>query len=286
MASEGSEKSPREKYEDAMRLLDEELAKLESIPSTHLGRISKKREKIEKVRAEIAELEPQKDFDTLSSGAKSYLKELYAHIMYGKWAISKDSFNKYTAKGKEVEEEAINMVSVLENIWLEKNELALENEFIIGTPDIIQGDDPCNADFVRDIKNSYDTATFFSNLDAELKTAYYWQMQGYFALTGAKQGEVDQCLLSVPEEIINDEKVKLAKKLGVIDIYIDRHSAKLEELEKNLRFDDIPIEHRMLPFPIERNDEDISRIYSKVKLGRTYLAALYQEHMERIKVIT
>jgi hypothetical protein len=286
MASEGPEKSPREKYDDALQLLAVEEAKLEAIPPNQAKRIAAKQAKIEKVKVEIAELEPLKDFDTLSSGAKIYLKELYAFIMYGKWAISKDSFNKYTAKGREVEEEAIQMVSLIQNKWFEKNEITLENEYITGTPDIIEGEDPWAADFVRDIKNAYDTATFFCNLDAELKGAYYWQMQGYFALTGAKAGEVNYCLLSVPETIINDEKIKLAKKLRVIDIYTEESEAKLIELEKNLSFDDIPMEHRMLPFPIERNDEDINRIYSKVKLCREYLSTLHAEHMQRIRIIT
>ena len=113
--------------------------------------------------------------EVLSKTCKTYLQELAIEEMYG---IKKEFSSRYTDKGIEVERESIDLVQ--DNCdfgFMYKNEEHFENDYLTGTPDV-------NTDnILLDVKSSYD-ATTFPWFEEEIPNKdYFYQLQGYMALT-------------------------------------------------------------------------------------------------------
>ena len=84
----------------------------------------------------------------LSKTCKSYLEALAIENMYG---YSKDIWSKAIDKGIAVEDQSIQLAQeVLDMGEMTKNEEFFENEYLTGTPDVL------NEDFVLDVKSSLD----------------------------------------------------------------------------------------------------------------------------------
>lgn len=178
---------------------------------------------------------------TLSEGAKSAVE---------RWVVEKNfgfrdfQGNKYTEKGLTLEDHAIKAVQMNslftmgQFIGMQKNEETLEDEFLIGTPDII------NADHGRDTKCSWSGVQHpFTLRRAEKKArenGYEWQMRAYMQLTDKPMWAIDYVLLPTPENLIFGEDqreqqvtlvnlVPLEQRITTVWIHRD---FKLEELIK------------------------------------------------------
>lgn len=198
--------------------------------------------------------------EPLSETCKTHLVDKMISVKYGR---NTDIQNRYTIKGNMVEEDSLTLYSRHKKKFFKKNTETLSNDFIVGTPDII-------TDKIIDIKSSWDIYTFFRNKFGKINKMYYWQLQGYMALTGLEKATLAYCLIDTPDILINDEKRKLSYKMGIIDSSPDYELACLE-LEKAMTFSDIPMDDRIIEINIERNEEDINSLYEKVKLCREYL---------------
>ncbi len=216
----------------------------------------------------------------LSDGAKSFCSALYAELKYGKWNPTKDIGNKYTAKGKAAERDSIMLISSLDGQFYSKNELLLENHWLRGTPDIIVGNDPYNAEKIIDVKTPWDCETFFSNLNNDtVEQQYYYQMQGYMAITNAPVAEVHFCLVNIPEDMLNSEKMKLFNRSGYMFDTDPQYLKEEERLVRNLTFDDMQPSERRIKFVVERNEDEIQRIYRQVEKCRPYLEEIERKHL-------
>ena len=114
---------------------------------------------------------------SLSSGAKTLVKEMVRKQKHK--APSKFSGSKETRKGNLVEDDAIDFLCEQKGMFVQKNELFFINDFICGTPDIIEDD-------IHDTKCpwSYWTMDYFAG-DSESKAldaGYDWQQLGYMWL--------------------------------------------------------------------------------------------------------
>jgi hypothetical protein len=136
--------------------------------------------------------------------------------------------------------------------------------------------------YIYDAKTSWDIETFFDNLDKDLNPLYWWQMQGYMALTNCKKTEVSYCLVNTPETLLEGEKYALLKRFDVISEEDPTFKKAYDELLNNMTFDDMPIESRRLKFTVERDEEAIQRIYKRIKQCREYLFRLQELHMKGI----
>ena len=209
--------------------------------------------------------EPRNKSETLSETCKKHLTQLYVEHHYKR---TYDIENKYVIKGLLVEEDSLTLYSRLHGVAFIKNEQRFSNSFICGTPDIT----PDQRDgIVTDIKSSWNIFTFFQTRAEKLNQSYYWQLQGYCALTGAKGATLAYCLINTPAVLINDEKRRLQWKMNVIDDSNAEFQQAEAELEFTMTYDDIPLAERVNEISIERNDADIERIYERVKLCRKYL---------------
>jgi len=217
-----------------------------------------------------------KDAGELSKTAKSHLKKVYAKEKYGR---EQDIITKQMQKGTEVEEESITLLSRVLKKMLYKNDQRLSNNFITGLPDIYDGKSIYESEEITDIKSSYDLFTFLPNIGEPLDRDYYYQLQGYMALSGAKRACIAYCLVDTPEHIIDSEKWKLFKAMDVISEESPEFIKEASKIEKNMRFGDIPKEERILLFPVERDEEAIAKIYEKVVKARIFLAEFEQAHL-------
>jgi hypothetical protein len=137
--------------------------------------------------------EPRTKKEILSKTAITYLETWVKETVYG---LSLEFSSKYTEKGKAVENDAIKFYG-FHNGWdfVVKNIETFENDFIVGTPDVLPPDG-----IVYDMKSSWDCFTF-PLFDTEIDKKYWMQLQGYMNLTGRTKAKLVYTLQNTPEEL-------------------------------------------------------------------------------------
>jgi len=211
-----------------------------------------------------------KEAGVLSKTAQKHLIEVYIAEKYGR---KRDIQTKQMKKGVEAEQESIDLLSMYLKLPFSKNEERFKNDYITGLPDII------NRDTIIDIKSSYDLWTFLGNIPDKLDNLYYWQMQSYMWLTGTTKAIIAYCLVNTPENIIQQEKYYLLKKMDVISEESPEFIREAMKIEFNMTFDDIKMDERILMFNVSRSEDDILRIENKVLKARTFLQELELTHL-------
>lgn len=229
-------------------------------------------------------VEPLSKNELISETTKKHLIDVFVSEKYGR---KENIVNKVLTKGNVQEQNAITLVSRINKKLYIKNEERLKNEFIMGTPDLYEGESIFNARHIIDTKVSWSAHTFFRAKNNKLNPLYYWQGQSYMWLTGAKEHTVAYCLLNNTEKAINDEKRKLSYSIDSIDFENDLdYIESCKQIEINHIFDlkafikeyphfdfhnnidewrwDIPKEDRIFTFNFKRNDEDILRLKNRV----------------------
>lgn len=206
--------------------------------------------------------------EELGETAKAHLMECYVSRKYGR---RKDVTNKFIEKGLLAEEDSLDLYTLVKDQLFIKNQETIENSYFIGTPDIIVGE----SEIVIDIKTSWDIFTFFSTIHKPMNKDYYWQLQSYMDLIGARSAKLVYCLVNTPFKLIEDQKKKLMWTMGVIDPEADEAYIKAcEMVDKNSNYDDIPMEERYMEFPIERDQDAIDKAHERVEFCRNFLNQL------------
>jgi hypothetical protein len=206
--------------------------------------------------------EPRSKSEVLSQTAKSYIEDLFNELEFG---YRKEFSSRYTDKGLEMEDEAIQFASEqFDWEFVVKNTERFTNDYITGEPDI-------NTDnLLADIKCSWSLDTY-PMFEADLKNKdYYWQLQGYMWLTGKTEAELVYCLMNTPLQIVEDEVRRAHWKAGLIDEDIDlRHEVQLKH-----NYDNIPSKLRVKRYIVERDEKAIEKIIEKVEIAREYYKML------------
>ena len=207
-------------------------------------------------------IEPRSKSEVLSQTAKSYIEDLFNELEFG---YRKEFSSRYTDKGLEMEDEAIQFASEqFDWDFVVKNTERFTNDYITGEPDI-------NTDLLlADIKCSWSLDTY-PMFEADLKNKdYYWQLQGYMWLTGKTEAELVYCLMNTPLQIVEDEVRRAHWKAGLIDEDIDlRH-----EVQTKHNYDNIPSKLRVKRYIVERDEKAIEKIIEKVEIAREYYKML------------
>jgi hypothetical protein len=206
--------------------------------------------------------EPRSKSEVLSQTAKSYIEDLFNELEFG---YHKEFSSRYTDKGLEMEDEAIQFASEqFDWEFVIKNTERFTNDYITGEPDI-------NTDsLLADIKCSWSLDTY-PMFEADLKNKDYdWQLQGYMWLTGKTEAELVYCLMNTPLQIVEDEVRRAHWKAGLIDEDIDlRH-----EVQTKHNYDNIPSKLRVKRYIVERDEKAIEKIIEKVEIAREYYKML------------
>lgn len=210
--------------------------------------------------------DPRTKSETLSETAKSYIQDLFKERELG---IYKEFSSRYTDKGLEMEDQAIQFASeVLNWDFVVKNTERFNNEWLTGEPDI-------NTDnLLADIKCSWSGSTF-PLFDETLKNKdYYYQLQGYMMLTGHDKSELVYCLMNTPHQIVEDEVRRQHWKLNLIDEDLDVRQA-VQEMHN---FDQIPNNLRVKRFIVQKDEVAQKKIKERVEVAREY----YQQLKNRL----
>lgn len=203
------------------------------------------------------------------------LLKIYNQVKYGR---REDIVTAAMDKGKQVEDQSIQLFSMLEGKLYYKNEEQLENDWCTGHPDIFSGEEIFNAEEVHDIKSSWSVFTFMPKLLEGVDKAYEAQLNCYYSLTGAQGGSIAYCLVSAPPNIVESEKRKLLFSMNVATEFSPEYLKAAEALERNLIYDDIPPEERVIKINVPRNEELIEKMKAKVPLLREWLYNFDQKH--------
>ena len=200
--------------------------------------------------------------EVLSQTAKSYIEELAKEHLFG---IKKVFKSRYTDKGNEVEEQAIELTEdVLGFEFLTKNEKYFENDYIKGTPDVI------TTSLIIDVKSSWSGETF-PFFESELPNKdYYYQVMGYMWLTGKKDALISYCLVNTPENIVNDEIRRTA--WGKYEI--EPSEETIREVQSIHNFNHIPKDRRVKAFHVEFNEGVINEMKTRIEECRKYFNTL------------
>lgn len=216
-----------------------------------------------------------KDAGNLSKTAQTMLIRDYVRVRYDR---TKEVGSFAMEKGTFAEENSIDLLSKYLKRFLKKNEERLNSDYLTGLPDIFEGENIIGCDFIWDIKTCQDIWTFLDKITGDLDTTYYRQLQGYMALTGCKKAAIAYCLTDTPEHMIVSEKRKLMYQMNVISEESPEYLEAAAGLELNLIYPDIDISEKVLIFPVERDEQVISKIYQKVEKAREFLSEFEQKH--------
>lgn len=214
----------------------------------------------------------------LGATCKAELIKVYNWVKYGR---KTDLSGKQIEKGTVCEPDSINLYSFVEGKMYEKNELLLENEWFTGHPDLFLGEDIYHAEEVDDIKSRWSIDTFTPKLIEKVDAGEIAQMNVYYCLTGAKKGAIVNTLVSAPDYMVQEAKYYALKKLNVATEYSPEAIETMQEIEKNMIFDDIDPRERVIKTPVERDDELIEKMKSKVPIFRQWLHDLDKNHRNR-----
>jgi flagellar hook-basal body complex protein FliE len=201
----------------------------------------------EKMEAEYERLLFKYNNPELPAGAKTYCQEW---LLSEKYNRRKDFYSKHVEKGLAVEDKAIEMLSVFlnEGVELQKNTEKKANDFIEGEYDTEHDG------VIYDTKCSWDLFTF-PYFDTEIpKTDYYWQLQGYMAITGKESAALVYCLIDTPQPLIQQELNRLYYASGGDPA--EWNPEKFEKLAENYKFSDIPFEDKIRLFPVQRDESE------------------------------
>lgn len=240
----------------------------------------------------LGHLISQSERGGITKEVRTHLIDKYTSAVYGRNDYTE---NRYTEKGNAREQDALTLVSVLRRKEYRKNTVRLSNKFITGEPDTYEGESIYNAERTLDTKCSYSVFTYFRAVHGSLDEMYYWQGQGYMALTGAQEHIICYCLLNNTADAIAREIHYLQYKNLSQENYID----EMRNIERNNIFDlnefitenpdyplvssfdrvgdkyvwdyDIPRKQRLHQIPIKRNDEQIERLYQRITDCRTWM---------------
>lgn len=212
----------------------------------------------------------------LSATAKEFLIGAYVEAKYDRY---EDFDSKYTTKGTDQEYLGVKLFSQFEKKEFKIHKKIKENEWFTGHIDIYEGVDIDHVKAVWDLKLPWSLNTFIANVMKPIDKKYGAQIQVYYDLFGCEEGGVVYALVSATEELISDELYRLRRKLNVIDDNSPEFQEAAAKVEYAMRFDDVPLNERILKFPIEKDPSFKATAIEKIKQARIFLQEIESSHL-------
>jgi len=144
--------------------------------------------------------DPRSKSEVLSEGAKTYLDKCAKELFYD---YSTEAGSKETAKGLEVEDQAIELFNSVFFTDHKKNTERRETDYLTGECDIFTGSE------IIDIKSSWSIATFPATVRAGDKKEYEWQARAYMHLWDVPRATIAYCLVDTPDHLVGYEDENL-----------------------------------------------------------------------------
>lgn len=167
------------------------------------------------VKSYLSEKEKQIKFveDVLPKGAKTYMKELWLETNVGLSPTPSIKDALPLRKGKLMEDEAIQLLSLHYNSPFVKNTERVSKGFLTGEADIVYFTDWEKV--IRDNKTPVSWESFRSKVG--IPPEYYYQLIGYCYLYDAKEAYLDYTLMPTPTELWDDIEESL--KVNIVQAH-------------------------------------------------------------------
>lgn len=200
--------------------------------------------------------------EILGKTTQGYLQNWFKEQIYNR---RKQFSSKYTNKGNIMEDNSLDFIAEqLGYGMLLKNDNYFSNDFMTGTPDVIL------KDHLIDVKNSWDNFTF-PLFETEIPNKdYFYQAQGYMALTGLNSFKLIYVLSDTPIHIIESEANRYCYQNG----YEQHDEDVFNDFLKRMTYSDIDNKYKIKVFEIKRCDETIKAIEERVVECRNYINQL------------
>ena len=179
--------------------------------------------------------------------AKSYIRQCAKEDFYN---YTTELNNKYIFKGREQELESISLLNAVRFTDYRKNETTVENDYLIGTADIVLEDK------IIDIKTSWSLDTFPATPEEGYNSAYEWQLRAYMMLYNRGMAELVYCMVTTWDEYLNE----------------------WENLQLH-RVDHIDPEKRITVLWWDRDEDKEIQMIERLKLASEY----YDEYFQQLK---
>jgi hypothetical protein len=133
------------------------------------------------------------------------------------------------------------------------------------------------ANSIGDIKNSFDYPVFLKKINKGLENGNKEQVQGYCDIAKSSKGFIAHCLVDMPEEIIEDMKYRLLKKMNCATELSPEFMEEWEKWERSMRFSHIPPAQRVFKIPVTPFTEfERQKVYDRVKICREWLNSFHE----------
>lgn len=216
----------------------------------------------------------------LSAGCIEYLMEVYAWKVHGMIPVSKESMDILTMrKGKLAETDSIKLLTLVKGVIYDKNTVQVFNDYLTGEPDVFSGDSIHDANVIEDTKTMWDYPGFLKSIHRPTETGYKLQVRGYGDITGANELYISKCLVNTPDDIQEEMKWKLIKKLNVVTEASPEFIKEWEVWQRSMIFDKIPYHQRVHSVKVEPfTDYERQAVYDRVKVCREWLNNFHEAY--------
>ena len=208
-------------------------------------------------------LKADKEAGNLSDTAKTLVEELWLYNTYG---FRESIKNEYMDKGNSCEQDSMELVQdVLGGQFRSRFATKLENDYVVGTPDIVL------TDCVEDIKTSWNLKTYFN---AEPTTLYKAQAQCYMWLTGVHSYRLIYALVPTPQELLASQMQRLSYAYGGNYDNLD-YIEECQQIQRNNDIiSEIAMPDRIKVFEYTFDESFIENLKAKIEKAREYYLTL------------
>ena len=177
---------------------------------------------------------PKSKTENLSQGAKTYIRQVAKQDFF-QYRVELD--NKYINKGKDQEQDSIDLLNAVRFTNYKKNDVRIENEYMTGECDILVDDR------VIDIKTSWNLETWPATPGEAHDNDYEWQGRAYLMLYEREIFELVFCIVTTKDEFLNQwEQIDLhrvdhiAPEKRITSVIYERDLEKEELIREKLIF--------------------------------------------------
>jgi hypothetical protein len=177
---------------------------------------------------------PKSKGENLSQGAKTYIRQVAKQDYFG-YRVELD--NKYINKGKDQEQDSIDLLNSVRFTNYQKNEVRIADGYLTGECDILA------EDRVIDIKTSWNLETWPATPGEAHDNDYEWQGRAYLMLYDREIFELVFCMVTTKDEFLNQwEQIDLhrvdhiAPEKRITSVIYERDLEKEELIREKLIF--------------------------------------------------
>jgi len=177
---------------------------------------------------------PKSKGENLSQGAKTYIRQVAKQDFFG-YRVELD--NKYINKGKDQEQDSIDLLNSVRFTNYHKNVIRLQDEYLTGECDILA------EDRVIDVKTSWNLETWPATPGEAHDNEYEWQGRAYLMLYEREIFELVFCMVTTKDEFLNQwEQIDLhrvdhiAPEKRITSVIYERDLEKEQLIREKLIF--------------------------------------------------